>query len=65
MITHKTFWKGHIFWLTTASIVDKQERLRREAAAFIADRLKAEDVVSVSETSSLYLSTVTVWYQGQ
>jgi hypothetical protein len=66
MIAFKTF--SDIKWVAfnPASLMRRWERVRERARAFIADEIREEDVISISESAfgnSPYAFTVTVWYR--
>ncbi len=61
MITHKTFSGPTI----GSQASDKREKIRKDAEEFIADEIREEDVVSITETAvtSNGFFSVTVWYK--
>lgn len=65
MIAHKTFSVAHFWNFAGISALGKLEDLREKAEQFIAARIEAEDVISITETRDTYASTVTVWYRTE
>lgn len=65
MIAHKTFSVTHFWNFAGISGLGKLEGLREKAEQFIAARIEAEDVISITETRDAYASSLTVWYRTE
>lgn len=65
MIRHKTFSTRHLFNPVGAAAIKHLEEMRQQAERFIADNLDEEAVITVTETSDAYASTVAVWYRSK
>ena len=62
MIIYRAFSDTHLVNSGGRGLA-KREKLRQEAAAFIAEQLEERDVVSITEAGDEYASSVTVWYR--
>jgi hypothetical protein len=64
VIAHKTFSEQTTSWTGQAAL-DNRDKLRDEAAEFVAAELREEDVISITETAMAVggLFSVTVWYR--
>ena len=64
MIVHKTFSFTHLLNFAGRTALEKREKLRQQAEAFIANSMiSEEDVVSIAESGDEYASSVTVWHR--
>jgi hypothetical protein len=64
MINHKTFSKRQLINLVGERAIMHLEEMRLEVERFIEEEIGEENVLSFSETSDAYASTVTVWYRA-
>jgi len=63
MIAHRTFSSRHLINIVGDKAIKELEKMRLEAEHFIEKEIGAEAVLTITETSDEYASTVTVWYR--
>ena len=66
MIVHKTFTEITAVLIRGNVALDKQDKLRKKVEEFIAQELKDDDVINVTEMLNPSLGSlfsVTVWYR--
>jgi hypothetical protein len=63
MVRHKTFNSRHLVNLVGATALKNLEEMRRLAEQFIKEHIDEDAVITITETSDAYASTVTVWYR--
>jgi hypothetical protein len=61
VITARTFSDSHYVSFPAGRLKVRQ-RLREEAMRFVTDHLRDDQVVSLTEATDEYVSSVTVWY---
>jgi hypothetical protein len=64
MIRHRTFSVTHLV-NSGARGLEKREKLRQQAEAFVAEELNGAHIVCITESGDEYASSVTVWYRQQ
>jgi hypothetical protein len=63
MVRHRTFSKRHLVNFVGDKAIKELEIMRNKAEAFIEKELGEAAVITVTETSDAYASTVTIWYR--
>ncbi len=68
MLAHRTFADGG-FSLNDQAVLRSQERVRREAEAFVFEEVPDGDLITISECAQgqmgPWLFAVTVWYRRE